>query len=219
MLLGQSQLARLKYSSPSISSSIIHALDDERAAGLASVAYYYFDFRDSRKQDRQGLLTSILVQLCAESDPFYDTLSRLYSAHAHGTRKPTDGVLTQCLKDILERQGQAAIYVIVDAIDECPNTSGLPTARDKVLQLVEWLVDLQLPKLHICVASRPEVDIRDVLEPLTPLQVSLHDELGQRQDIVDYVTRVVRTDRQMLKWREEDKELVIRVLPEKSEGM
>jgi hypothetical protein len=119
---------------------------------------------------------------------------------------------------MLEQHRQAT-YLIIDAIDECPNTSGFPTAREKVLEFLEGLVDLQLPHLRICVASRPEVDIRDALEPLTSLRVSLHEESGQRRDILDYITKVVHTDRRMCKWREDDKELVIKILSEKSDGM
>jgi len=119
---------------------------------------------------------------------------------------------------MLEHHRQAT-YIIIDAIDECPNTSGLPTPRERVLEFLERLIDFQLPHLRICIASRPEVDIRDTLEPLTSLRVSLHEESGQRQDILDYVTKVVRTDKRMSKWREEDKLLVIKILAEKSDGM
>jgi hypothetical protein len=71
----------------------------------------------------------------------------------------------------------------------------------------------------MCVASRPEIDLRDCLEPLTSLRVSLHEESGQKKDILDYITKVVRTDRRMRRWREEDKQLVIKILSEKSDGM
>ena len=134
-------------------------------------------------------------------------------------RRPTDAALTQCLKDMLKCRKKAATFIIIDALDECPKNSGLQTAREKVFQLVEMLVDFQLPNLRICVASRPEVDIREVLEPLSSLQVSLHDESGQRNDILDFITKVVHTDPKMCKWREEDKELVIKTLSEKSDGM
>jgi hypothetical protein len=115
-----------------------------------------------------------------------------------------------------------ATYIVIDGIDECPNASGFPTAREKVLGFLEELLDLQalqLPHLRICVASRPEVDIREALEPLTILRVSLHEEIGQRKDILDYVTKVVRTDKRMRKWRKEDKELVIEIISAKSDGM
>jgi hypothetical protein len=54
---------------------------------------------------------------------------------------------------------------------------------------------------------------------LTPHAVSLHDETGQQQDIVDYVTSLVRSDRKVRRWREEDKDLVIKTLSEKADGM
>ena len=113
------------------------------------------------------------------------------------------------------------IYLIIDAIDECPNTSGVPSSRDQVLALVERYVALKLPNLHLCVTSRPEADIRTSLEPLTSTSntISLHDESGQRKDIVEFVTSVVRTDKNMRRWREEDKELVIDTLSERVEGM
>ena len=160
-----------------------------RTAGLASVVYYYFDFRDADKQSPQGLLSSLLIQLAAESDRCYEISSHLYTAHARGARKPADVALMHCLKDMVEQYRQAT-YIVIDAIDECPNTSGFPTPREKVLEFLEELIDLQLPHLRICVSSRPEVDIWDVLEPLTCLRVSLHEESGQRKDILDYVTKL-----------------------------
>ena len=76
-------------------------------------------------------------------------------------------------------------------------------------------------KFHICVTSRPEVDIRDVLEPLTPRQVSLHDQSGQKEDIENYVRSVVYSDLEpiMRRWRKEDKELVIETLSNQADGM
>jgi hypothetical protein len=111
------------------------------------------------------------------------------------------------------------IYIIVDALDECPN-SGFPNmAREKVLDLLEDLLDLNLPNLRICVTSRPEADIRDVLELLTSHHISLHDESGQKNDILDYISTFVQTDRKMRRWRSEDKQLVIDTLSGKVDGM
>jgi hypothetical protein len=69
------------------------------------------------------------------------------------------------------------------------------------------------------VTSRPEIDIRTVLEPLTPLKISLHDEIGQKEDILEYIKSVVRSDRRMRKWIEEDKQLVVDTLSDKADGM
>jgi hypothetical protein len=191
----------------------------KHAAGLATMAYYYFDFRDVKKQDRYGLLSSLLSQLSVESDSCYEVLSRLYVDNAGGTRKPTRSALSKCMTDMLSLPGQAPIYIIVDALDECSNLSGKPSAREEVLNLIEELVDLNLPNVHLCVASRPEMDIRMVLEPLASLQISLHDERGQKKDIIDYIKFVVRSDRWMRRWREEDQNLVIDTLSQNADGM
>jgi len=202
-----------------ISSSIIEDVQGICATGSALLAYYYFDFRDIGKQDRHGLLSSLLLQLCTQSRRGYDILSTLLATHDGGSRQPASSMLFQGLKDVLTFPGQHTVYIIVDALDECPNSSGTPTPREQVLGLLEQLVDLKLPHLRVCVTSRPEIDIRDVLGPLTSHQMSLHDESGQKEDIIDYIEFVVRSDRMMRRWRDEDKQVVIDILSEKADGM
>jgi hypothetical protein len=201
-----------------ISSTIIEDVQVLGHAGLATLSYFYFDFRDTAKQDVRSLLSSILIQLSNESDLFTEILSGLYSTHGDGFRQPTQGALTECLKNMLRLPRQGALYVIIDALDESPNTSGLMSQRAEVLGVIQELVELGLPHFHICVTSRPEVDIRDVLEPLTK-HVSLHDQAGQNQDIVSYVSSVVLSHPKMRKWREEDKKLVIDTLTQRADGM
>ena len=190
-----------------------------RAAGLATMAYYYFDFRDEKKQDCYGLLSSLISQFSARSDSCFNILSQLYSENIRGTQKPDIDALKQCMTDMLSLSGQAPIYIVVDALDECPNFPGRPSARGEVLELIEELVELELPNVHLCVASRPEMDIRTVLEPLTPFQISLHDESGQKGDIIEYIKSVVHSDRSMRRWREEDQNLVIDTLSQNADGM
>src|ERR1700722_302143 len=142
-------------------------------AGKASMAYFYFDFRDVDKQKLQNLLPSLLIQLSARSDSCCDILSRLYSSHDRGVRKPSDRDMVECLKEMLAVAGQGPTYIIMDALDECSTTSTVPSPREEVLELVDELVGLQLPNVHICVTSRPENDIQAVLERLTLHPVSL----------------------------------------------
>ena len=202
-----------------IRSAIIQDIEGMHAAGLATIAYYYFDFRDVKKQDCYGLLSSLLSQLSIESDSYFSILSQLYSDHGCGIRKPDVDALRKCTTDMLTRPGQAPIYIIIDALDESPNFPGRPSLREEVLDLIKDLVDLELPNLHLCVASRPEVDIREVLEPLTSLKISLHEENGQKEDIIKYIKSVIRSDRSMRKWTEADKQLVIDTLSDRADGM
>ena len=190
-----------------------------RDAGLAFIAYFYFDFKDTDKQNRRNLLLSLLSQLSACSDLCCDMLYRVYLSHNNGEHKPTDDVLIQNLKEALTFSNYSPIYIVMDALDECPNTFGLPPPRDLVLDLVKELVNLCLPNLHLCVTSRPEIDIRTALEPLTPRQVSLHDQTGQKEDIIAYVSSVVRSDSRMGKWRDDDQNLVIETLSDRADGM
>jgi hypothetical protein len=183
------------------------------------MAYFYFDFKDIDKQKLSNLLPSLLIQLSARSDPCCDILSRLYSSHDRGVRKPSDRAMVECLKEMLTVKEQGPTYIIMDALDECPMTSTVPSPREEVLEFVEELVGLHLPNVHLCATSRPEHDIQAFLKDLTPRAVSLHDESGQQEDIANYVTSFVHSDRRMRRWRDEDKDLVIKTLPEKADGM
>jgi len=191
----------------------------QHEAGLATMAHFYCDFRDEDKQNCRKLLLSVLSQLCAQSDPCCNILAHIYSAHDDGTRKPSDDTLAKSLTKMLSLPGRGPVYLIIDALDECPNNSGMPTPREEVLDLVETLIGLRLQNLHVCVTSRPEIDIQTTLEPLTSLRVSLHNQTGQKKDIINYVTSVVSSDVKMRRWREEDRKLVIETLSERADGM
>ena len=201
------------------SSSVIEDIMSMCQTGLATLAFFYFDFRDAGKQDARSLLSSFLIQLCLESDKFSDIISSLYSAHGDGSRQPSEDVLLKSLKDMLKLPGQGELYIVVDALDECPDFSGYPTPREQVLAILRELVELHLPHVHSCFTSRPEVDIRDVLEGLAAHNVSLHEQAGQNRDIFDYIESVVSSDTKMRRWREEDKKLVIDTLMRRARGM
>ncbi|KAH9053698.1 hypothetical protein EDB87DRAFT_202630 [Lactarius vividus] len=202
-----------------LSSVIIRDIEDVRNSGLASMAYFYFDFKDTAKQDSRALLSSLLIQLSHQSDVYCDILHSLYSSHSQGSVQPNDDALTQCLKTMLVALGQIPIYLIFDAVDECVNTSGMPSPREKVLILVKELVELKLSNLHLCVTSRPEIDIRNALEPLAAHRISLHDESGQNADIANYVSSVVYSDSRMRRWRAEERDIVVGTLSSKADGM
>jgi hypothetical protein len=191
-----------------------------REAGEASLAYFYFDFRDEeKKQDFPNFIKSLLVQLSAHSTPCCKIISRIYSTHAKGTQQPSNGVLKASLREMLSAAAEKPIYIIIDALDECPDLSGMPTPREDVLNLLESVIRIGLQNLRICVTSRPEVDIQNVLGPLAGVSISLHDEYGQKKDISDYVTNVVLTDKKMRRWRDDQKNLVVEELSKKADGM
>jgi len=113
-----------------------------------------------------------------------------------GSEQPSKATLAQCLKSILDLPGQVPAYIIIDDLDECPNNSSAPSARENVLNFIEDLMQSNHSNLIICITSGPEQDINTVLNPLisSSRRISLHKGV-------------------------EDKELIIRVLSERAQGM
>ena len=123
---------------------------------------------------------------------------------------------------MLMLQDQGPIFIILDAVDECPNSAGTPSPRENVLELVKWLSEtseLQDSHVTICIASRPETDIEAVLQSLASHTVSLHGERGQYEDIINYIKWFLITDPKARKWRKEDQEVVLERLSKGADGM
>ena len=195
-------------------------------AGQATIAYFYFDFTKPHKRDIQGALASLLTQLSAYSDSYCDIiLSHIPQAFIYGVNLlPSTETMITCLKDMLALPVQSPVYIILDALDECPHHPDLMWSRGELLHFLKGLVDLQLPNLHICVTSRPEIDIRTALEPLASYSISIHDQNGHKKDLENYIRSYIYSgsDTFMTRWRKlrkEDKEWVIETLSERADGM
>ncbi|OCH87556.1 hypothetical protein OBBRIDRAFT_735932, partial [Obba rivulosa] len=115
-------------------------------------------------------------------------------------------------------KGELVTYIIIDALDECPNSPGIPSQREQVLEHVAHLVGMQT-NTRICVTSRPESDIQKIFEPLPHRHVTLHVQCGLTEDISLYVHSIMHSDPLFKKWREEEKSLAIETLSRKADGM
>jgi hypothetical protein len=191
-----------------------------RDAGNATLAFFYFDFRDEQKQNVRNVVTSLLVQLSAYSKPCCDIIYHLYLTHGKGMQQAGNQLLIACLKEMLAVATKHPVFIILDDLDECPDL-GMPTPREAVLGLVKDFVylHLQVPNLHLFVTSRPEVDIQTRLKPLAVNAISLQDESRQKTIISNYIRSVVSSDEQMKQWRDDDKKLVAKELSERADGM
>ncbi|KAI0292465.1 hypothetical protein B0F90DRAFT_1822883 [Multifurca ochricompacta] len=197
-------------------STIIQEFIRMREAGLASIGYFYFDRENTEMQDARGLVSSLLIQLSEQSELCSEIISRLYSAHATGSEQAGDDALLECLKDMLSIPGQGPIYLILDGLDQSPDD---PSARESVLDLIQLLVQLGHPHLHICVSSRIEADIRAVLRPLASQTICLDEQSGQAEDINNYINSFIKTNANTSQWKDEDKEFVIKKVSEEADGM
>ena len=102
----------------------------------------------------------------------WHALQTLLHARNRGVLKPNDRAMIECLVLMLTLEAQYPTYIIMDAICECPFSSSVPSPREEVLELVDELVRAHLSNLHVCVTSRPELDIQTALRPLTPHLIS-----------------------------------------------
>jgi ankyrin repeat protein len=183
------------------------------------MAYFYCDFRDHKKQSVDGFLSSLLVQFCAQSEPCCDLLSGVYSTHARGSRRPSTETMTRCLMDMLKILLQEPTYIVVDALDECPGTPGLPSSRATLLGLIRELINRHITNLRICVLSDLHPEVEFVLYPLASRRVCLHEESGHSQDIIRYLRWLLSTHPRMKGWKASDKQVVINTLFRKAEGV
>ena len=61
-----------------------------RKRGLASLGFFYHDHNEDEKRSLRGLLSSVLVQLCHQSDSYCDILSKFFTDHWSGSRSASD---------------------------------------------------------------------------------------------------------------------------------
>ncbi|KAI9893687.1 MAG: hypothetical protein M1814_005903 [Vezdaea aestivalis] len=98
----------------------------------SAVAYSYFDFNDSKKQNTEAFLSSIVTQLY----------------------KATASDLHEILEVIMKSFDE--VFVIVDAIDECPATSN---ERKNLLGSINKIHEQNVKALRFLMTSRKEQDI------------------------------------------------------------
>ena len=101
------------------------------------------------------------------------------------------------------------INIILDSLGEYPNSSGMPMPREEVLEFfLEDFIDHEL--LDLCVSSRPEFDIRTVLEPLAPLPLPSFSP--QQNGSKERLPGLRERRRPLRKWRAPEKQQVIDTL-------
>jgi hypothetical protein len=110
------------------------------------------------------------------------------------------------------------VYLIVDALDECPLDNG---EREKLLRhLRKW----SLANLHVLYTRRPEPDIKISLEPMFSEPESSMIDLGERQeeitkDIGTYIDDKLISSSDFESWPPDIKLDVKKALTAKADGM
>lgn len=198
-----------------LSSTIIQDLIDQfQDDPKAAVVYFYFDFNDQEKQKPESLLSSLLVQLasqCRRHVP--EALKDLYtsSKDISGEKKlpPTYDRMRGTLVSLVSEFDQ--VYICLDALDECTN-------RDRLLKLLNYILEKSLAPLHILATSRKE---RDLEVSLTKMAIECIDlqNAGVDADIQQYIEDQLNKGWRLTEPPRKVKENIKTTLIENAKGM
>ncbi|KAJ7286591.1 hypothetical protein C8J57DRAFT_1664820 [Mycena rebaudengoi] len=198
-----------------ISSTVIRKLLHDQLPSndrTAAVGYFYFDFRDDKKQLVDTMLRSVVFQLSGQSLNPYAALNSQYEKLSRGQTLPT----TQDLLDILDQlllEFQHT-YIVLDALDECRDTD-----LSSLVELLSKLRTRTENSLHLLFTSQPREIFTASFKGVE--QIVLEPEATQK-DIKHFVSDEVRSRLQRLKhwggWKPRAEEIIAKVV-EKSNGM
>ena len=174
------------------STAIQSVLSHRRSDARIGIAFFYFTFNDDSKRDHSAMLRALVLQLSNQLQDGHADLVRLYNAHKPGTPPSPD--LLECLRSLTERFEQ--VYIMLDALDESP----LDGPRRYVLEALETIRGWALQGLHLFITSRDERDIHESLNLSTTQKVAMQNA-GIDQDIGNFISARLKTDRSLQKWR------------------
>ncbi|KAJ7637982.1 hypothetical protein DFH06DRAFT_1002097, partial [Mycena polygramma] len=108
------------------------------------IAYFYFDFRDEKKQLLENMFRSIIMQLSEQSPTPYFVLDEQFES-CQGQMLPAYNDLLVMLDAVLTQFTCA--YIVLDALDEC-------SEPDRLVEFISTLRGWAKP-VHLLVTSQP----------------------------------------------------------------
>ncbi|PGG97626.1 hypothetical protein AJ79_09136 [Helicocarpus griseus UAMH5409] len=191
------------------STTIEHTFLHRGSNRRIGIAFFYFSFTDTTKQDAAGMVRAFLLQL---SNQLPDGPSILGSLHSKCTGSvPSLSALMDALRETVEPFHAA--YFLIDALDESPRDG----KRETVLETIKTMRNWSLRGVHILVSSRDDRDIREHLSTLDDQEVSLKNS-GVDNDIFEFVSQHLRHSPKLSRWSDHYDEIE-KALVQKANGM
>ena len=203
---------------PGCGKTVLSTTIIERLTDLCSndqdhaLAYFYFAFDDQAFQKVEGLVRSLVAQLCSQCTSIQYCVESLYSKQRSQPIPPTDDELRNMLRQLFGCFNQ--VFIVLDALDEC-------IERHDLVLLLEEMATWQESKLHLLSTSRKEFELEKCMKLLTEEA----DRLGIQgapvdNDISSYVYGRLRTDRRLNRWHKSGLEgEIVSTLTSKARGM
>lgn len=180
------------------STVIQHIFCEMKQKHGVGIAFFYFSFNDESKQDDDGMLRAVLLQLSGQLKHGEKDLEKLYALYQLGSPPVED--LLNLLRRFLGRFCDS--YILLDALDESPRDY----KRKGVLSTIQTIRDWSLPGVHILVTSRNELDIRESLHPSYGQDLAMkNSEIDA--DIVEFVSYQLSHDPKLQRWKARHREI------------
>jgi hypothetical protein len=185
-----------------------------------AVAYFYFDFNDTEKQNAANCVSSLIAQLCSQVVDLPEKLKKLYKECNDGKQKAA----MRDLKAVLELFAvieEVDVFIVADALDECPkNAKKLgEEPRKELLELITEIKAWSPSNIHLLLTSRPEPDIRETLTPLLKTEAISIQGSQVDSDIELHINSQLSTDSKLNKWPGEVKQEIEKTLTAGANGM
>ncbi|KAJ6027441.1 NACHT nucleoside triphosphatase [Penicillium canescens] len=180
------------------STAIQHTFRVMRHIYGVGIAFFYFSFNDEAKQDDNGMLRALLLQLSVQLQGGERDLEQLHALYKSGS-PPVDALLGSLQRFLNQFHNS---YILLDALDESPRDS----SRAGVLRAIQEIRSWSISSVHLLVTSRNERDIRKSLDPSHHQGLSMRNSEIDR-DIENFVSYELENDAKLQKWEARHEEI------------
>lgn len=142
------------------------------------------------------MLSSIIRQLAAPAKELPQEISALAEELRGSGRQPETRKLFSALNSVIKSIDKE-IFVVIDALDECPEKADHANRQDLLNQIVELLSE-QNRNLHLIATSRKEVDIQESLQAVATAKLDI--QTAFRGDIELFVKNSLERERLLARW-------------------
>jgi hypothetical protein len=184
--------------------STLSQTDDETA-----VAYFYFDFNDSRKSKADASVRAMIAQLFCQTTHISPALENLFTQSRDGAMQPLLADLLIVLSQMI--QEFRTVYLIIDALDEC-------TELDDILELLLQIKNWNNKHLHVMASSRWNTETENSLSNIATAILCL-DQRAMDRDISLYITSQLEKEPSLAQWPLDVQETIRETLLQGSRGM
>lgn len=176
-----------------------------------AIAYFYFDFAESKKQSIKSCLSSLTAQLCRQRTNIPYDVQFLYSRHMSSATRATSPLVADLLVAFSAATEGLEVWLIFDALDECAE-------RDLLMDVLTTISSGTCGNIKILATSRSERDIEVAIMPLSKHNVRIQDAKIEA-DIRLFVSNTIAKEWKMKRWPTRVKVEVESALVQGSKGM